>query len=134
MLENLLNEDMGKLILRLTVAVLTLFHGIAKAMHPESIEFIGGLFENIGLPAVTAYTVFIGQIIAPLMVILGYYNRIGAALITFTMLVAVLLVHTGHFITLTPQGGWGLELQAFYFFGALSVVFSGSGKYAVKAD
>jgi hypothetical protein len=32
------------------------------------------------------------------------------------------------------QGGWGLELQALYFFGALSIVFSGSGKYAVKAD
>jgi putative oxidoreductase len=68
------------------------------------------------------------------MMMFGYYNRIGAIFITFTLIVAVLLVHTGHFASLTPQGGWGLELQAFYLLGAFSVVFLGSGKYAIKAD
>jgi putative oxidoreductase len=134
MLDNLRNEDAGKLLIRLTVAILMLFHGVAKAMHPEAIEFIGGLFGNIGLPAFIAYTVFIGQIIAPMMVIFGYYNRIGAMLMVFTMIVAVLLVHSGHFATLTQQGGWGLELQAFYLLGAISIVLVGSGKYAIKPD
>jgi hypothetical protein len=35
MLENLRSEDIGKLILRLTVGLLTLFHGVSKVMPPE---------------------------------------------------------------------------------------------------
>jgi uncharacterized membrane protein YphA (DoxX/SURF4 family) len=38
MLNNMRIEDLGKLIARLILAILTLFHGISKAMHPESIS------------------------------------------------------------------------------------------------
>ena len=50
------------------------------------------------------------------------------------MLFAILLVHTGDILALTEHGGWRLELQGFYLFGALAIVFLGSGKYAIKPD
>jgi putative oxidoreductase len=134
MIDQLRNDAAGKLVLRLTVGGLMLFHGVSKLMHSGSVDFIGGKLAESGLPAMLAYGVYVGEIIAPLMVILGIFSRIGGLLVVVNMLFAVLLVHTGDILALTDHGGWRLELQAFYLFGALAIVFLGSGKYAVRPD
>lgn len=134
MIDLLRNDAAGKLVLRLTVGCLTLFHGISKIMHPGSVDFIGGKLAESGLPAMLAYGVYIGEIIAPLMLILGVFSRFGGLILVINMLFAILLVHAGDILALTDHGGWRLELQAFYLFGALAIVFLGSGKYALKPD
>lgn len=134
MIEQLKNDAAGKLVLRLTVGVLTLFHGAAKLMHPGSVDFIGGKLAESGLPAMLAWGVYVGELVAPLMIILGVFSRFGGLLVVINMLFAILLVHTGDILALTEHGGWRLELQAFYLFGALAIVFLGSGKYAIKPD
>ena len=35
--------------------------------------------------------------------------------------------------TLNHGGGWGVELQALYFFGALAIAVLGTGRYAVMS-
>lgn len=127
-------EAMGKLVLRLTVAILMLFHGVAKILHPASLEFIGNSLSNIGLPAALAYGVYVGEIIAPLMVLSGFRCRIGALIIVVNMIFAIVLVHSGDLFSLTKHGGWTLELQGFYLFGALAIALLGSGRYAIKPD
>ena len=134
MMQQLGNDAAGKLILRLTVGGLMLFHGVSKLMHQGSVDFIGGRLTESGLPALLAYGVYVGEIIAPLMLILGIFCRVGGLLVVVNMLFAVLLVHTGDILALTEHGGWRLELQAFYLFGALAIVLLGSGKYAVRPD
>jgi putative oxidoreductase len=129
-----LSPDAGKLILRLTVGVLMLFHGVAKILHPESLGFIGGMLAANGLPEFFAYTVYIGEVFAPLMVIVGYQARIGALLIAVNMLFALFLAHTGDIFSLTEHGGSAIELQLFYLLGAVAVVFLGSGRLAFKQD
>lgn len=124
-----LSEDSAKLILRLAVGILFLFHGVAKLMNPDSLDFIGGLFANLGLPAFLAYLVFVGEIVAPLMLIVGYKTKVASALIIATMLVAVGLVHTGQLFSLSQSGGYALALQAMYLFGALAIFGLGAGKY-----
>ena len=79
-----------------------------------------------------AYGVYIGEVVAPLMVILGYQTRIGALIIVFNMLVAIVLVHSHQLLSLAGNGGWALELQGFFLFTALAVVFMGPGKYKLK--
>ncbi len=132
--EFLHNDALGKLVLRLTVGGLMLFHGVAKIMSPGTVDFIGGALSGSGLPSFLAYGVYIGEVIAPLMVILGVYCRYGAILIVVNMLFAVLLMHTGDIFALTEHGGWRLELQGFYLFGAVTIMFLGSGRHAVKPD
>lgn len=132
--ELLHNEALGKLILRLTVGVLMLFHGVAKITNPGTVDFIGGALSGSGLPSFLAYGVYIGEVIAPLMLVLGIYSRYGAILIVVNMLFAILLMHTGDVFALTDHGGWRLELQGFYLFGALAIMFLGSGRHAVKPD
>lgn len=132
---NLLQDDaFGKLIIRLTVGVLILFHGVAKILHPDSLGFIRSMLEGANLPGELAYGVYVGEVIAPLMIILGIYSRIGALVVVVNMLFAIWLAHTGDLFSLSEHGGWALELQGFYLFTALALIFLGSGRYAVKPD
>jgi putative oxidoreductase len=128
------NDALGKLILRLTVGILMLFHGIAKITNPGTVDYIGGVLSSSGLPSVLAYGVYVGEVIAPLMIIAGIYSRYGAMLVVINMLFAVFLMHSGDLFSLTEHGGWRLELQGFYLFGALAIMFLGSGRQAVKPD
>ncbi len=129
-----LNADTGRLILRLCVGGLMLFHGVAKVMHPASLDFISGMLSANNLPAILAYAVYIGEVVAPLMVIVGYLARTGGLLIAVNMVFAIFLAHSGDFFSLTQHGGWAVELQMFYLLSALAVVFLGSGRLAFKQD
>jgi len=129
-----LDVDTGKLIVRLSVGGLMLFHGIAKIMHPGALDFIGGMLSGYSLPAVLAYGVYIGEVVAPLMVIIGFKARLGGVIMVVNMLFALLLAHTGDFFSLSEHGGWMVELQMFYLLSALAVVFLGSGSRALKPD
>ena len=131
---NSLDSDTGKLVLRLSVGGLMLFHGIAKIMHPGSLEFIGGMLAGYGLPAILAYGVYIGEVVAPLMIVVGYKARIGGLIVAVNMLFALVLAHTGDFFSLSEHGGWMIELQMFYLLSAVAVVFLGSGRQAIKPD
>lgn len=134
MLNALHNDPLGKLLLRLAVGGLILLHGISKLLNPGSFDWIGGLLEGYGLPAVLAYGVLIGEIVAPVMAILGWQTRLAGLLIAGNMLVAVLLAHTGQLFMLNDSGGWQLELQGMFFVGALALVLLGSGRMAIKPD
>jgi putative oxidoreductase len=134
MIEAVKNEAVGKLVLRLTLGVLILFHGVAKLLHPGSLEFIGGRLAGLGLPEALAYGVYVGEVIAPLMIILGILTRLGGLLIVINMIFAIVLAHAGDLFALSEHGGWRLELQAFYLFCALAILFLGSGRMAVKPD
>ncbi len=132
---NLLHNDaFGKLIIRLSVGILILFHGAAKVLHPDTLGFISSMLEGAGLPDALAYGVYVGEIIAPLMIVLGVYCRLGALVVVVNMLFAIWLAHADDIFSLTDHGGWALELQGFYLFTALALVFLGSGRYAVKPD
>ena len=129
-----LSPDTGRLILRLCVGGLMLFHGVAKIMHPASLDFISGMLTANSLPAFLTYAVYIGEVIAPLMVVVGYQARIGGLLIAANMLFALFLAHTDDFFSLSEHGGSAIELQLFYLLSATAVVFLGSGRLAFKQD
>jgi putative oxidoreductase len=128
------NDAAGKLVLRLTVGLLALFHGVAKLTNPGSVDFIGSKLVGLGLPEALAWGVYVGEIIAPLMIILGIMSRLGGLLLVINMLFAIGMVHMGDILALTEHGGWRLEVQGFYLFGALAVMLLGSGRYAFKPD
>lgn len=134
MLHFLHSDDLGKLVLRLVLGALLLLHGLAKIIHPGSLDFIGTQLTGIGLPTVLAYGVYIGEVVAPLMILLGIYARLGGMLGIVNMLFAIVLAHSGDLFSLTQHGGWALELQGFYLFGSLAIVFLGSGRLAVRPD
>jgi putative oxidoreductase len=128
------NDALGKLILRLTVGFLILFHGIFKILNPGSLDFIKVQLANINFPTVLAYGVYVGEVIAPLMIILGVFSRLGGLLVFGNMVFALVLAHRSQLFTLTDNGGWALELQGFYLFSGLAILFLGSGRMAIRPD
>lgn len=128
------SDAIGKLILRLTLGGLILFHGISKILHPDALEPITKSVAAMGLPAAFGYAVYLGEVLAPLLILLGLFARFGGLLVVINMIFAVLLYHTSQILTLSKTGGFGLELQAFYLLCGLTVAFLGSGRYAVRPD
>ena len=123
-------QDIGKLLLRLVLGILILFHGMDKMLH--GIGAIQGMVTGAGLPGFLAYGVYVGEVIAPVLLIAGFHARIGAALIAINMVVAILLVHTGDLLHLSPHGGWRLELQGMYLVTALALACLGPGRYSLN--
>lgn len=129
-----LGDSIGKLILRFTLGIFLLFHGIAKISAPVTLEFIQNQLITLRLPEILAYGVFIGEVVAPLMLILGIFTRLGGVLIVFNMLFAIMLVHRAEILNISTGGGWALELQGFYLLSGLVVFFLGSGRFAFRPD
>ena len=123
-------DDVGKLILRLTLGILILLHGIAKIF--GGIDGLEKTVAGAGLPSVLAYGVYVGEVLAPLLVIFGFYARFGAAIIVVNMLFAIFLAHRTDLFLLTRSGGWALELQGFFLFTALALVFMRPGRFGIN--
>jgi putative oxidoreductase len=122
-------DDRCKLVLRVVLAVLILFHGVSKLM--GGVGFISGMLAKAGLPGALAYLVYIGEVVAPLLILVGVFTRAAALVVVVNMIVALLLVHTKQFFTLSDTGGWALELQGMYFGAAVAVALLGAGRYSI---
>jgi putative oxidoreductase len=123
------NNDFASLILRLNLGILTLLHGLHKLIY--GVGGIPAMLAANGLPTFLAYGVFIGEIIAPVMLIIGVRSRLAGSIIVINMLVALYLAHRTQFGSLNASGGWALELQAFFLITALAIAFMGGGKYSL---
>lgn len=123
-------EDIGKLVLRLALGGLILFHGFAKLT--GGIDFIADMVVKAGLPSFIAYGVYVGEVVAAGLVITGWYSRVGAALIAINMLFAIGLVHGGELFQLSKSGGWALELQGMFLFTAVALTLLGPGRFSIN--
>jgi putative oxidoreductase len=124
------NKDLGLLVLRVGLGGMMLFHGIHKLMH--GVGAIAGMLANLGLPTFLAYGTYLGEVVAPIMIVAGYRTRIGSFVFAVNMIVAILMAHmTMLFSVDAATGGWLIELPMLYLIGATALCFSGGGKYAM---
>lgn len=108
-LSKLHKPDLAYFILRVFLGVTILFHGVAKVSN--GVGSIEGMLTNAGLPAFLAYGVFIGELVAPALLVMGLFVAPAALIIAFNMVVAILLAHSAQIFTLSKNGGMALELQ-----------------------
>ncbi|AKF25866.1 GntR family transcriptional regulator [Sulfurovum lithotrophicum] len=127
-----MSSNIGKLLLRLMLGGLLLFHGLYKLQH--GIGSIKSMVVGHGLPEVLAYGVYVGEILAPLLLILGVYSRVWAGVIVLNMLMAVWLTNFKGMLGLGAFGAWEMETTMFYLLTALAITLLGSGKYAIRRD
>ncbi len=126
-----MQSDLAKLILRISLGAMMLLHGLGKF---KGVGFIAGKLASVGLPSALAYGVYVGEVLAPLMLIVGFYTRIGGWLIVVNMLFAIYLVHMDEIFTLTERGAWSIELQMFFLVTGLVLALIGGGRFAIKPD
>jgi putative oxidoreductase len=124
------NENLAKLILRVTVGGLMLFHGISKLIHGHG--FIKDQLASASLPEFLALGVPIGEVIAPILLIIGFKTRAASLVVAFTMLMSIFLVFRDKLFALNQHGGLAYELNALFLFASLAIFFQGAGAYAVS--
>ena len=122
--------DAGLLLLRFGVGVLLLFHGIYKITH--GVGWIAGPLGAVGLPAWVAYGVYVGEVLAPVLLILGLWPRLAGLVIAFDMFMAIFLARRDDIGKINPMGGaWAIEVELLFLVGALTIALAGGGRYGL---
>lgn len=124
------NADLGRLLLRITLGFCLLFHGVAKVQ--GGIDGIAHDLIALGLPGFIAYGVYVGEVLAPLLLILGFYSRLGAVLVAINMVFALGIAHRADILTISQYGGWAIELQAMYLITAIALSLMGPGRFGIN--
>ncbi len=124
-------NDIAKLILRLTVGIMILFHGVEKIIN--GISGVKYLTTSAGLPEFLAYGVYVGEIVMPILILLGVYARVASLVLAFNMLVAIFLAYGNSLFTLGKHGAPSFELPFLYLVMSILIFMIGSGKYAVNS-
>src|SRR5699024_2095744 len=101
---------------------------------PQAISGIKRMLAANGLPEILAFGAYFGEVVGPIMILLGVFSRIGGALVVIHMLFAIGLAHMADIFALTDSGVWAIESQMFFLLSALAVMFLGSGRFALRED
>jgi len=125
-------DDAAKLVLRLTIGLLLLMHGLYKLSH--GVASIIGMVAAKGWPTFIAYGAYLGEVVGPVLLILGLFTRPAALLVVIHMIAAIMLAHMHQLGALTSVGAWSLELQGLFLFGALAIVLQGAGRYSLAGS
>ncbi|MEA3198421.1 MAG: putative oxidoreductase [Gammaproteobacteria bacterium] len=138
-------DDIGKLLLRMTVGFLLLFHAYGFMRGDPGIP---NAVAAWGLPGIFAEVGFLLELIGAVLIILGVYTRAGALSIVTFMVIGLIMYHVAEITGLRGSGNhlfmlgknpagthpdkYFLETQMFYLFGGLAVALLGSGRYSVR--
>ncbi|MFZ6011893.1 MAG: DoxX family protein [Bacteroidota bacterium] len=123
-------DDLARLIVRVTCAGLLTLHGSNSVVH--GIDHIKRMVTTAGLPEFISYGNYIGEFVAPIFMIVGYKARIAALIAAFNMLMSILIAHLDIVFARNEFGGWMIELNVFYMMTAIAVFFAGAGKYSLS--
>jgi putative oxidoreductase len=126
----MITYDFAKLYIRIYVAFMLLFHGVHKVLN--GIDFIFPLVAKVGWPSYVAYGVYAGEIVAPLMLLVGFFPRVAAGLIVFTLGCCIYLTHMEALLKIDQMGGWAMEPDMTYIFPCVLLIIIGGGKYCLS--
>jgi putative oxidoreductase len=124
------NASYAALLLRVSLGVLFLAHGLVLKVLTFTIPGTVGYFQSIGYPGALAYLVILGEIGGGLALILGLRTRL-ISLLLLPILIGATLQHVGNGWVFSNQGG-GWEFPVFWTVALLVQALLGAGAYAVK--
>jgi putative oxidoreductase len=116
------------LLLRVSLGVLLLAHGLLLKVLTFTIPGTVSFFESIGYPGYFAYLVIAGEIGGGIALLLGAWTR-PIALLLLPILIGATLQHAGNgWLFSAPKGGW--EFPAFWTVMLLVQALLGDGAFA----
>lgn len=124
------HPDGGKLMLRVGVGLVLFLHGLGKI--ESGIAGTVGMVEAAGLPGWLAYGTYIGEFVAPLLIIVGKWSRPAGLIMAINMLMTILVAHRDIAFARNDYGGWQIELNAVLMFGGLAVAMLGAGRFSLS--
>jgi putative oxidoreductase len=123
------NQDLGLLLLRISLSGLLLLHGLHKIGSGLGNQM--KLLAANGIPGELMYFVYISEVLAPVLLLLGVFTRISALSIVITM-ITIIFVLPVPLLDLDKHGASVIELQLLYLLIPLALFFTGPGRYRLK--
>ena len=120
------DADVGILLLRITLGGLLFLHGFHKVTH--GIENQMQLLANKGIPEQLMYFVYVSEVLAPVLIVLGVFVRLSTLSIVITM-ITILYVAPFPILGLDEHGALNGELQFLYLLCPAALCFIGAGRY-----
>lgn len=117
---------LGMLLIRLSVGMIFVMHGIAKI---GNIAGTAGFLGMVGIPApeIMVYVLIAIEVVGGLMIISGFALRFAAVLTGIAMVVAALTVGL-------PSGGYqGAEWEIMLALASFGLVLTGAGKWRLMS-
>jgi putative oxidoreductase len=124
--------DLALLVLRLTVGLTVLAHGVNHIVGGGGIAGTGGWFESMGLRPgrLHAWMASVTELAGGVLLALGLATPLGAAAVVGVMVVAGLTAHrTNGFFIFKPGQGW--EYVMVLAVAALALAALGPGRWSV---
>ena len=116
------------LLLRVSLGILFLAHGLLLKVMTFTIPGTVGYFESIGYPGFFAYLVILGEIGGGVALILGVWTR-AISLLLLPILIGATLQHLGNgWVFSAENGGW--EFPVFWTVALIVQALLGDGAYA----
>lgn len=117
------NNDLGLLILRVGISILLLTHG-----YPKLMKFVDGNMDIVGDPIgvgglISSILVLLGEVVAPVLVLIGLKSRWAALTAAVTMAVAAFVAHAGDPIAQK-------EKALLFLIGFLAIAIMGAGRFS----
>jgi putative oxidoreductase len=122
------NTDLGLAILRIGVGGVFAAHGLQKLV-VFGIPGLAGFMTQLGIPFPTLSAVAVtgAELLGGLALVAGFYTRVAALPLAFSMLVAGLTAHLKGGIFLPS----GVEYVLVLFLASVTLALSGPGAWAV---
>jgi len=122
----------GALLLRVSMGVLFLLHGLYLKAFVYGMAGTGKYFTSLGLPGWFAWVVMLFESVGGLALILGLYARWVAVFLGVHLLFAAYLGHGANGWLFTAEGG-GYEYPLFWAIACFALALINSGAYAWKS-
>jgi len=123
----------GALLLRVSMGILFLMHGLYLKYFVFTMTGVGQYFGSLGLPSWFAWVVMLYETIGGLALILGIYARWVALFLGVHLLVAAYLGHAANGWLFSNKGG-GYEYPLFWAVACFALALIGDGAHALKAS
>lgn len=126
------NAAHAALILRVSMGVMFLAHGLLLKVMTFGVAGTAGFFQSIGYPAALAWVVIGLEIAGGIALILGAYARV-VSLVLVPVLIGATLQHLPAGWLFSAQGG-GWEFPAFWTVALIVQALLGPGRWALAAE
>jgi putative oxidoreductase len=124
------NSDVGLLIVRIALGGIIFFHGFHKITHGIADQY--QILADNGIPGVFIYFVYVSEVLAPVLIVLGIFTRLSSLAIIVTMIVVFYALPFP--IGIDEHGAMNIESQLYFLLLAVALFFTGPGRYVLKKN
>jgi putative oxidoreductase len=124
------NSDVGLLIVRMALGGIIFFHGFHKITHGIADQV--QILASNGIPGFFMYFVYVSEVLAPVLIVLGILTRISSLTIIVTMIVVFYALPFP--IGLDEHGAMNIESQLYFLLLPVALFFTGPGRYRLRKN